>query len=120
MSKGLILIVDDEPSVCSIIAEIVSDLGYQALQAADGRNGLDVIKANIPLDLLITDVGLPGGMSGHQLAEAARKLHPEVKIILMTAYQIGTTTWDAATDSYVLAKPFSIEDLAARICSLLT
>ena len=71
-----VLVVDDEPTVRMLIAEVLEELGYAAIEAADGPAGLKVLQSDARIDLLITDVGLPGGMNGRQVADAARILRP--------------------------------------------
>jgi CheY-like chemotaxis protein len=74
-----VLVVDDEPMARMLIADILEELGYSALEAADGAVGLKLPQSNARIDLLITDVGLPGGMNGRQMAEAARVYRPDLK-----------------------------------------
>lgn len=72
-----VLVVDDEPTVRMLVTEVLEDMGHIALQAVDATAGLQAIRSNARIDLLITDVGLPGGMNGHQFAAAAREIPPE-------------------------------------------
>ncbi|WP_147049161.1 ATP-binding protein, partial [Methylobacterium gnaphalii] len=65
-----VLIVDDEPTVRMLVTEVLEDLGYTAIEAADGAAGLKVLQSDTRIDLLVTDVGLPGGMNGRQMADA--------------------------------------------------
>ena len=67
-----ILIVDDEPTVRMLITEVLEGLGYAAIEAADAISGLKVLQSNVRIDLLITDVGLPGSLTGLQMVETAR------------------------------------------------
>ncbi|HEX2942351.1 MAG TPA: PAS domain S-box protein, partial [Rhodopila sp.] len=71
-----VLVVDDEPTVRRLIMEALSDLGYVATEAADGTSGLAALLSLARIDLLVTDVGLPGGMNGRQLADAAQQIRP--------------------------------------------
>ena len=73
-----ILIVDDEPSIRMLVTEVLEDLGYTAIEAADALSGLKVLQSDVRIDLLVTDVGLPGGMNGRQMADAARVGRPPV------------------------------------------
>ena len=66
------LVVDDEPSVRMLVTEVLEDLGYTAIEAADSVAGLKVLQSDVRIDLLVTDVGLPGGMNGRQMADAGR------------------------------------------------
>ena len=65
-----VLVVDDEPTVRMLVAEVLEDLGYTAIEAAEGSAGLKVLQSDVRIDLLVTDVGLPGGMNGRQMADA--------------------------------------------------
>ena len=115
-----ILIVDDEPTVRMLIAEVLSEMGYASLEAQDGTAGLRIVESGAQLDLLITDVGLPGGMNGRQLADAARALRPSLKVLFVTGYAenavLGSGT--LAPGMHVLTKPFSVDTLAQRIRDL--
>ncbi len=71
-----VLVVDDEPIVRMLVAEVLEELGYTAMEAADGAAGLQVLRSDVRIDLLVTDVGLPGGMNGRQVADAARVAGP--------------------------------------------
>ncbi len=72
-----VLVVDDEPTVRMLVTEVLEDLGYTAIEAADGAAGLKVLQSDVRIDLLVTDVGLPGGMNGRQVADAARMARPD-------------------------------------------
>ncbi len=67
-----VLVVDDEPTVRMLVTEVLQDLGYTAIEAADGAQGCKLLPVERRIDLLVTDVGLPGGMNGRQVADAAR------------------------------------------------
>ncbi|GJD66469.1 Blue-light-activated protein [Methylobacterium frigidaeris] len=71
------LIVDDEPSVRMLVTEVLENLGYTAIEAADSVAGLKVLQSDVRIDLLVTDVGLPGGMNGRQMADAGRERRPD-------------------------------------------
>ena len=79
-----VLVVDDEASVRMLAVEVLGDLGYTALEAEDGPAALQILGSDVRLDLLVTDVGLPGGMTGRQLAEAARGFRPGLKVLFIT------------------------------------
>ena len=79
-----ILVVDDEPLVRMLITEVVEDAGYIALEAADGPSGLRILQSAVRIDLVITDVGLPGGMNGRQMADAARVSRQDLKVLFVT------------------------------------
>ncbi|RFF45149.1 PAS domain-containing protein [Xanthomonas campestris] len=112
-----VLVVDDEPSVRMLVADILEELGYTALQAVDGASGLSVLQSDVRIDLLITDVGLPGGMNGRQMADAARIARPRLSVLFITGYAETAVLGDGqlAPGMAVLTKPFGIDAMAARI-----
>ncbi|WP_426199415.1 response regulator [Pseudomonas sp. DC3200b2] len=116
-----VLIVDDEPTVRIMITEVLEDLGYQAVEAADGRSGLQILNSSLKIDLLITDVGLPGGMNGRQMADAARVRRPDLKVLFITGYAESSVfeNGNPQDGMHVLTKPFSVDSLARRIRSLI-
>jgi PAS domain S-box-containing protein len=111
-----VLVVEDEPVVRSLVMEILGDLGYRALEAVDGPSGLKILKAKERIDLLVTDVGLPG-LNGRQLADYARVQRPDLKVLFITGYaeQAAIASGFLAPGMEMITKPFAIEDLAARI-----
>ena len=116
-----VLVVDDEPSVRMLVTEVLGDLGYTAIEAADGPAGLLVLQSGVHVDLLVTDVGLPGGMNGRQVADAARLMQPELKVLFITGYAEKAVVGDDHLEQgmHVLTKPFAMEILANRIRALL-
>ncbi len=118
---GTVLIVDDEPVVRMLVAEVLGDLGYQVIEAAAGAAGLELLRSDARIDLLITDVGLPGGMDGRQLAEAARTARPDLKVLFITGYAEPAAIGDGPLDAgmQVLTKPFPLDRLVSRIRELL-
>ena len=111
-----VLVVDDEDAVRMLVAEALADMGYVALEAADGVAGLDILRSVAKVDLLVTDVGLPG-LNGRQLADAARVLRPGLRVLFITGYAgnaaIGNGVLDAGME--ILTKPFALEALAAKL-----
>ncbi len=116
-----VLVVDDEPTVRMLVAEILSDLGYHALEAEDGAAGLRVLQSEARVDLLVTDVGLPGGLNGRQVADAARALRPGLKVLFITGYAENAVLSHGHLDPgmHVMTKPFGMEALATRIRALI-
>ena len=112
-----VLIVDDEPTVRMLVTEVLGDLGYAAIDAGDGTAALKVLQSDTRIDLLVTDLGLPGGMNGRQVADAARKLRPELKVLFITGYAQNAAIGNLylETGMHVLTKPFAIDVLAQRI-----
>ena len=116
-----VLIVDDEATLRMLVVEVLDDLGYRAIEAADGVSALGIVDGGAPIDLLVTDIGLPGGMNGRQLADAARQIRPALPVLFITGYAEATVLGDRdlAPGMHVLTKPFSTEGLAGRIRDLL-
>ncbi|KKC27930.1 diguanylate cyclase [Sphingomonas sp. SRS2] len=116
-----VLVVDDEPTVRMLVAEVLTDLGYTALEAADGAAGLAIINSDARIDLLVTDVGLPGGMNGRQVADAARKVRSDLKVLFITGYAENAVLSHGHLDPgmHVLTKPFAMDVLATRIRRLI-
>ena len=112
-----VLIVDDEPSVRMLVTEVLDDLGYSPIEASDGPAGLRILESEAAIDLLISDVGLPGGINGRQLADAARITRPELKVLFITGYAENAIIGSGhlAPGMRVLTKPFVVETLANRI-----
>ena len=118
---GTVLVVDDEPTVRMLVAEVLGDMGCSAIEAEDGAAGLRVLQSDRRIDLLVTDVGLPGGMNGRQLADAARVSRPALQVLFITGYAENAILSDGhlEPDMHVLTKPFAMEELASRIRELI-
>ncbi len=116
-----VLVVDDEPTVRMLVMEVLEELGYAAIEAADGVSGLKLLQSDIRIDLLVTDVGLPGGMNGRQMADAARVGRPDLKILFITGYAENAVVGNGHLDPgmHVMTKPFAMEALATRIKDLI-
>jgi PAS domain S-box-containing protein len=116
-----VLVVDDEPTVRMLVMEVLDELGYAALEAADGAAGLKILQSDARIDLLVTDVGLPGGMNGRQMVDAARPSRPDLEVLFITGYAenalIGNGQLEPGT--HVMTKPFAMETLASRIRELI-
>jgi CheY-like chemotaxis protein len=112
-----VLIVDDEPTVRMLMTEVLEDLGYRAIETSDGPAGLRVLESNERIDLLVTDVGLPGGMNGRQVADAGRALRPDLKVLFITGYAENAVISHGhlAPGMQVMTKPFGLDELAGRI-----
>ncbi len=112
-----VLVVDDEPVIRMLVAEVLEELGYSVLEAEDGASAFKVLQTDVTLNLMVADVGLPGGMNGRQLADYARKLRPGLKVLFITGYAeqsvLGGAHLEQGMD--VVTKPFSLEVLAGRI-----
>ncbi|MCJ2035573.1 response regulator [Methylobacterium sp. J-068] len=104
-----------------LVTEVLEDLGYTAIEAADSVSGLKVLQSDVRIDLLVTDVGLPGGMNGRQMADAARERRPDLKVLFITGYAENAVLGNGhlRPGMQVLTKPFVLETLATRIKNLI-
>jgi CheY-like chemotaxis protein len=112
-----VLVIDDEPTVRLLVVDALGDAGYRVFEAADGQGGLEVLQSETRIDLLVTDVGLPGGMNGRQVADAGRALRPSLKVLFITGYAENAVVGNGHLDHgmQVITKPFAINALAARV-----
>lgn len=119
---AVVLVVDDEAAMRTVIIDVLADLGYAVLQAADGAAGLRVARSGTRIDLLLTDVGLPGGMNGRQLADAVRSQRPELKVLFITGYAENAAVGNGRMESgmEVLTKPFAVDVLAAKVNGMIS
>ena len=115
-----ILVVEDEAAVRALVVEVLTELGYHVLEAEDGPEGLKVLVSDARIDLLVTDVGLPG-INGRQLADAARDRRRGLKVLFMTGY----AGKDADAGDFLeagmelITKPFAVDDLAQRVRAMI-
>jgi PAS domain S-box-containing protein len=112
-----VLIVDDEPTVRLLMVDLLQDCGYSVLEAADGPAGLNILRSDQRIDLLVTDVGLPGGMNGRQVADAGRVLRPHLKVLFITGYAENAVIGNGHLEPgmQVITKPFAMEALANKV-----
>ena len=106
----------------ALVVEALREAGYAAVEAADGPSGLRALKAAPDIELMITDVGLPGGMNGRQVADAARVERPELKVLFITGYAENAVVGNGYLDTgmALLAKPFAMAELGRRIHEMLS
>ncbi len=116
-SGETVLVIDDEPTVRMLMKDVLSEAGYRVLEAQDGPSGLRYLQTGQPLDLLITDVGLPGGMNGRQVADAARMSRPGLKVLFVTGFAENAVLGNGhlPPGMEVITKPFLVADLAAKV-----
>jgi PAS domain S-box-containing protein len=117
-----VLIVDDEPTVRMLMTEVLEDLGYRAIEASDGASALKLLQSDVRIDLLVTDVGLPGGINGRQVADAGRAVRTDLKVLFITGYAENAVVSHGhlAPGMQVMTKPFGMDELASRIKELIT
>ncbi len=120
-SGETILVVEDDPDVRAHSTGILRELGYTVLEAHVGAAGLEMLARHPEIRLLFTDVGLPGGMNGRQLADAARTMRPDLKVLFTTGYARNAIVHDGRLDPGValITKPFTYDALAARLGDML-
>ena len=120
-AEGAVLVVDDEPAVRVLVGDVLRDLGYHVIEAVDGLEGLRVLQSKQHIDLLVSDVGLPGGMNGRQLADAAKVQRPQLKVLFITGFA-ENAAWGTGLedpDMQVLTKPFAMDALTSKVRSML-
>jgi CheY-like chemotaxis protein len=116
-----VLLVEDDPSVCLLIGELLAELGYRTIEASDPQAAIKQLESGRAFDLMISDVGLPG-MNGRQLAEIARQHLPTVRILFVTGYaeNAAIRAGYLGTNMAMIGKPFKLEELAAKIGEVLS
>ena len=116
-TSAVVLLVEDEPIVRMLMIEMLSDHGYTVLEAHSGRSGLSVVESGAHLDLLITDVGLPGGMDGRQLADAVRQQRPNLKALFITGYAESAALENSRREQgiEIMSKPFTVDAFLAKV-----
>ena len=116
-----VLVIDDEPTVRMLVVEVLEEAGYTALEAEDGPSGLKILKSSSQIALLITDVGLPGGMNGRQVADAAREMQPDLKVLFITGYAENAVISGGHLEKgmAVVTKPFVMAELAHKITEMI-
>ena len=119
---AVVLLVEDELALRMVIVEVLSDLGYTVLEAGNSQSGLQIVESGARIDLLLTDVGLPGGMNGRQLADAARKRRPDLKVLFLTGYaeSVAAGTDGMEQGMEIMTKPFALEQLVAKVKGMIS
>ena len=116
-----LLLVEDERDVREVVAEALRERGYHVLEAGDGPAALHILQGGpgSRVDALVTDVGLPGGLNGRQVADAARECRPGLPVLFITGYAGTALAECLAPGMAVIGKPFTLDTLAAKIWSML-
>ncbi len=116
-----VLVVEDEPVVRGVILEMLTEQGYRTLEAVDGPSGLKILRGDQRIDLLVTDVGLPG-INGRQLADQAREMRPGLKVLFITGYAESVATADGFLHAgmEMITKPFDLDNLSQRIRAMIS
>ncbi len=118
----VVLVVDDEQAIQMVLVETLIDEGFRTLQASDGESALTWIDSGTRIDLLITDMGLPGSLNGRQLADAARKTRPNLKVIFISGYGEEKIMGHGPLKpgESILVKPFTGSRLVVLIDAILS
>ena len=116
-----VMVVDDEPTIRMLVVEILEEMGHTVLEAGDGAAALRLLGTGAKVDLLITDVGLPGQMNGRQVADAAMALLPQLKVLFITGYAENAVIGNGplAPNMALVTKPFAMDVIADRIRAIL-
>nr|WP_269802837.1 response regulator [Pseudomonas uvaldensis] len=111
-----VLIVEDDPAVRVLVSAVLSELGYTFLEAADANGAIPILQSGQRIDLLISDVGLPG-MNGRQLAEIGRQLRPDLRVLFITGYAEHAAVRGGFLDPgmQMVTKPFTFDLLTAKV-----
>lgn len=119
-SGETVLVVEDDTAVRMLIADVLAELGYSAIEVGDSRGALPVLQSDAQLDLMVTDVGLPG-VDGRRLAEIARQHRPGLKVLFVTGYAQHATVRDQflGANMAMITKPFTLDDLGHKIKAML-
>ena len=116
-----VLVVEDDDDARTTLAAMVTELGYRVVEAENGVSALPILEQERPIDILLSDVIMPGGMSGLDLAKAARKRRPDIRVLFVSGYDrtviAPATKYDDSLK--LLNKPFSLTDLARELSALL-
>jgi CheY-like chemotaxis protein len=114
-----ILLVDDEAAVRQMASELLSETGYRVVEAVDSVSAINQAEKLEHLDLLLTDIGLPGMMNGISLAAELKLKHPQLKVLFITGFAGGSNLVSVDATTRVLAKPFSLNELSSRVHALI-
>jgi PAS domain S-box-containing protein len=115
-----VMVVEDDASVRLIVLEVLEELGYSAIEAVDARTAIPILESDRRIDLLVSDVGLPG-LNGRQLAEIARQARPDLAILFITGYAQHAAVRGGflAEGMEMMTKPFAVDALAGKIREML-
>ncbi len=116
MGTEIILLVDDNRSLLEVTRRSLTSWGYKVVTAANGPMALAILETGEPVDLLFTDVVMPEGMSGPELADVARRANPRLKVLFTTGYAVGSSE---LRGEHVLHKPYDRHALASAIRTVL-
>ncbi|MCE0460630.1 MULTISPECIES: response regulator [Pseudomonas] len=121
-AQDVVLIVEDDPSVMTVLSAYLSGEGYRVLEAENGEKAFEILASKPHLDMMITDFRLPGGISGVQIAEPAVRLRPDLKVIFISGYaaEIKETDSPITRAAPILGKPFKLDQLQSIMRTMLS
>ncbi|MGV3683565.1 MAG: PAS domain-containing protein [Acidovorax sp.] len=116
-----VLVIEDEETIRALVSEVLAEAGYRVLLADSGPTGLHLLQGTERIDLLVTDVGLPGGLNGRQVADAGRSVRPGLKVLFITGYAENAAVGNGLMEDgmAILTKPFDVVQLAHRVRQML-
>jgi CheY-like chemotaxis protein len=118
-TTGVVLL--NEADVRAVVRDILSNLGYAVLEAENGQAGLSIVASKVPIDLLLTGIGLPGGINGCQCADAARRYRPGLKVLFITGYAETMITGKSPMEEGMqVMMPFRLTTLASRVREIIS
>ena len=118
-AAATVLVVEDDEGVLEAVTAGVAELGYHTLAARNAREALAILRRDEPIDLLFTDIAMPGGMNGVALAREARRLRQDIKVLLTSGYAAAAAGERAGDGFAVLSKPYRQAQLAEMIAGVL-
>ncbi len=116
-----ILVVEDDESVRNAVVEMIGDLGYRVLKAENADQALTILGSGVTIDLLFTDVVMPGAINTRELARRAQELHPKISVLYTSGYTRNAIVHNGKLDDdvFLLSKPYRRDELARKLRSLL-
>jgi signal transduction histidine kinase/CheY-like chemotaxis protein len=119
--NAVVLVVEDEPDLRMVVVDLLEDIGYTVLVAEDGATGLAIVDSQARIDLLVSDVGLPGNISGRQLVNAALKRRSDLNVLFITGYADGSAAGSELLEGMqVMTKPFSLTAFASKVHGIIS
>jgi CheY-like chemotaxis protein len=115
-------LLGSEDAVRMIVRDVLADCGYTVLETDNGQSGLHILESGARVDLLLTDVGLPGGMNGRQVADLARQQHPNLKVLFLTGYAASVLVGRGRMEQgmEVMTKPFALDALVTKVKGMIS
>ena len=118
--RETVLVVEDNPNVRRLVVRQLTDLGYSTIEAEDGRAALEKVDAGAAFDLLLTDIIMPGGVTGYELAEQIGERRPDLKVLFTSGYtDVASRSGQQSRNGPLLSKPYRKQDLAHAVRALL-